>query len=254
MNKNQFEATLKFINNSNSIKKDKLNDETLKSITNDIKNLYEKISDTQFEISKCNSEEELNKIDISSISNDIGLIIQNAILIDETELKKNIEELNQSYRNLEIIYFNKKIDILSNKISKTAIESEQNLKDLTGGTLFSIATVFLGISLTSALVAGVQEIDSHYLILYFMTCLLIPMITIGFAAIFMRKFDKKSIAISILIVIVSILWGMTAFFTYNNKDKNHECQKTVVINQDSNENNQEEINQSQQESENIKKE
>lgn len=254
MNKNQSEALLKFINNSNIIKKDKLNDETLKSITNDIKNLYEKISDTQFEISKCDSEEELNKIDITSISNDIGLIIQNAILIDETELKKNIEELNQSYRNLELVYFNKKIDILSNTINKTAIESEQNLKDLTGGTLFSIATVFLGISLTSALVAGVKEMESHFLILYFMTCLLIPMITIGFAAIFMRKFDKKSIAISIIIAIVSILWGITAFFTYKSYNIDDETkQENVVSTQDSNNVEHEKINQEEQKNEIINK-
>lgn len=255
MSKNQTEVILKFKNNSNIIQNDKLNDETLKSIINDINILYEKINDIQSEIAECDNEESLNKIDISTISNDIGLTIQNAIIIDETDLKKTVEELNLAYRNLEISYFNKKIEILSNTINKTAVETEQNLKDITGGTLFSIASVFLGISLTSALVTGVQEINENFIILYFMTCLLIPTITIGIATLLMRKFDKKSIAISIIIILVSILWGVTAYFTYDTNNNNNECQKeNLVTDQESNEGSQENNNPEQQKVENINKE
>lgn len=147
------------------------------------------------------------------------------------EKHKNIEKLNQSYRSLEIIYFNKKIDILSNTINKTAKNYEENLKDITGGILFSIASVFLGISLTSALVVGVQGINSYFIILYFMTCVLISIITIGIAANFMRKFDIKSIVISIIIILVSILWGITAYLTYDNYDKFNEVKNNATINQ-----------------------
>lgn len=224
MNQNNKDVILKFKNNSN-IKNDKLNDETLKSTIHDIGVIYRKIIILQSRIEKCSNAEELNKIDISSISNDLGLIIQNSILIDEPETKKNIEELNQSYRSLEILYFNKKINMLSNTIDKIANETEQNLKDITGGTLFSIASVFLGISLTSALVAGVQGINNCFVILYFMTCLLISVVTIGIAAIFMRKFDIKSIVILIIIILVSIVWGITAHFTYKNYDEINEVKQ-----------------------------
>ena len=242
MNKNNNDVVLKFKNDLN-IKIDKLNDETLKSTIHDINSVYRKIRIFQSKIAKCDNIDDLNKIDISFISNDLGLIIQNSILIDEPETKKNIEELNQSYRSLEILYFNKKIDILSNTINKTAKNSEENLKDITGGTLFSIASVFLGISLTSALVAGVQGINSYFIILYFMTCVLISVITIGIAAIFMRKFDIKSIVISIIIILVSILWGITAYLTYDNYDKFNEIKNNATINQGLNEENKVNNNQ-----------
>lgn len=237
MNKNNSDIFLRFINNSN-IKNDKLNDETLKSTSNDINIINRKIKTYQRKIMKCDSIEDLNKIEINSVSNDLGLIIQNSMLIEEQELKRNVEESNQLYRSLEIEYFNKKIELLNNEINKTAFDSEQNLKEITGGTLFSIASVFLGISLTSSLVAGVQEINENFIILYFMTCLLVAVITIGTATLFMRKFDAKSIVITTIIVVVSILWGIIACLTYDKYNEiNGDTHKEITnINQNKKEN------------------
>lgn len=235
MKKNDNDIILKFKDYS-KIKIDKLNEETLKSTISDINIVLNKIKMLQSKIIKCKNIDELNNIDIRPISNDLGLIIQNSIVIEDQETKKSIEEINQSYRNLEILYFNKKIDLVNNVINKTAADTEQNLKDITGGTLFSIASVFLGISLTSALVAGVQKINDSFIILYFMTCLLIAVITIGTAAIFMRKFDKKTVVIIIVIVLVSALWGNIAYLTYEKQNSELTQKDNICTKKETNEN------------------
>lgn len=208
------------------INKDKPSIETVTNSTRDLNKIFNKLKGIQKEIKNCNSIEELNnKVNLSNISNDLGMIVQSSIIFDDISFRKNIEEANQLYRETEVLYFDKKIELLNKKINiydktikKTFQESEKSLKEITGGTLFSIASVFLGISLTSSLVSGVQYIKPNFILLYFMTCLLIAVITIGLSAIFMRKGDNKAKVIIRVIVIVSIIWGITAFFSYNNID------------------------------------
>lgn len=221
------------------VSKDKLNNETLESTIKDIVIITKKITETRDEIEQCKTIDQLNKINIDSISSDMSLIVQNSILINDFDTRMSIEELNQTYHSTEILYFNKKIDLLKKDISKTAEESEKNIKDITGGTLFSIASVFLGISLTSSLVTGVLNMNSSFTILYYMTCLLIAVITIGTAAIFMRKYDDKSKTIMIIIVLISIIWGIVAFKTIPESD-NKKCEQVTntqenINNKDQNE-------------------
>lgn len=216
-------------------KSDKLNDATRESINSEVLELKKKISKCRDNIEKCDSIGSFDSIDISTISNEISFIYLNAMSVDEKEFKTDMEELNQEYRSLEILYFDKQINILRDAVNNTAFESEKYIKDLTTGTLFSIASVFLGISLTSALVAGLEYISSNFIILYFITCLLIAVVTIGIAAIFMRKFDDKSRVIVIIIVAVSALWGMTVYYTYENNGNNCNDQNlNEVIYQDLN--------------------
>lgn len=205
-----------------SIKSDKPNLETLKNNNQDLKNITSKLKDFQNRIKDCKSIEELNThVNLPEASNDLSLIMQSSTIINSPDLKKQIEEINQLYRDTEVLYFdkkfemiNEKIDNYDNNIEDTFKKSEENLKDITGGTLFSIASVFLGISLTSALVTGVQHIKEEFIILYFITCLLIAIITIGLSAIFMRKTDKKTYIISTIIILVSLIWIVTAFLSY----------------------------------------
>lgn len=224
MNKISNNITIKF-KDDNKYNKDKLNDETLKSAKNDINKIYRKILGCDKSIAKCTSLEDLKKIDIQTLSDELGMIEQNEVLINLAKI--DIESINQYYRNLEIDYFNKKIELLGKEINSIANDSEQNIKDIAGGTLFSIASVFLGISLTSAIVTAVQKIDSRFIILFFLTCLLISVISIGVAAIFMRKFDEKAKVITSIIVIVSIVWGIAAYYTYSDISSNISNYSTI---------------------------
>lgn len=67
--------------------------------------------------------------------------------------------------------------------------------------------------------SGVGIINENYIILYFITCLLISISTVGISAILIRKFDKKSIAILLIIVFISIAWMFAAKFSYKNSKK-----------------------------------
>lgn len=79
--------------------------------------------------------------------------------------------------------------------------------------------------------------NDSYTILYYMTCLLIAIITIGIASVFMRKVDKKTIVILMIIVIVSTLWGIIAFNTLpkndNSKSNQNDIQQENLIDQES---------------------
>ena len=241
-NKNQY--ILKF-KNENNLLVNKLNEETIKNSIDDIEQISRKLKNLQKRINKCVTINELNNIQtLKELSDDLGLISLNSIIIDDSNIKQNVEETNRLYRETEILFFNKKIDLLNekinnydNKIDESLKKSEENIKDITGGTLFSIASVFLGISLTSALVSGVGHVDENYIILYFITCLLISITTIGISAIFMRKFDKKSIAILLIIASISIVWIFMANFSYKNSVKKMQNYYEVIKKSSYNKNN-----------------
>lgn len=235
-NSNNEKIILKFKSDLD-VKNSIINDETLTSINNDIDNIKEKIIKIKLEINNCKSMQSFDNIDINYISETIGFIRQASIILKDKTYEKSIEELNQLYRSLEILYFDKKIEILKITMDKIVDDSERNMKDLTSGTLFSIASVFLGISLTSALVTGVEYVGSNFILLYFMTCLLITVFSIGLASIFMRKYDDKSIVITVIIAFVSFLWLVTAYYSYNDYDVNdNHCEKkdNIIISQDLN--------------------
>ena len=186
MNKNN-KITINF-KDTPKINKDRPSIETVKNSIRDLNKIFNRLKNIQNKIKSCNSIEDLNeKVNLSSISNDLGMIVQSSIIFDDIGFKKIIEEANQLYRETEVLYFDKKMELLNKKINESFQKSENSLKEITGGTLFSIASVFLGISLTSSLVSGVQYIESNYILLYFITCLLIAVVTIGLSAIFMRK-------------------------------------------------------------------
>ncbi len=203
-----------------------LNNETIKNYNQDLNRIFNKLKNTQAKIKKCSTLDDLTKHDLSNLSNELSLVIQNSIIIENIDLKKRIEEINQSYRDTELLFFNKKIELLNNKIMSTFEKTEANLEHMTSNTLFGITSVFLGISLTSALVIGVQYVGKEFLFLYFMTCLLIAVITIGLTSIFLRKFDNKSQVILVIIFLISFLWLIIGFFSYklyiNNMDDNNE--------------------------------
>ena len=65
---------------------------------------------------------ELNNIQtLKELSDDLGLISLNSIIIDDSNIKQNVEETNRLYRETEILFFNKKIDLLNEKINNGTI-------------------------------------------------------------------------------------------------------------------------------------
>ena len=210
-----------------------LNSITLDSLKKGIEKLQKSIEENNKKIENCETLESLRKIDIQSISAELGVVEQSSSVDTSKAIKEILHMVIQSFRDLEIAYFNKEIDLLKQEINVIATNSENNIKDIAGSTLFSIASVFLGISLTSSIVSGVQKISIEYMFLFLLTCLLIPVITIGVAAIFMRKFDIKSKVMFAIMVSISVLWGIVAFYTYNNCNSNSSkgaIQSSVVDN------------------------
>lgn len=154
----------------------------------------------------------------------------NSTIIDNIDFKRDLEIANKLYRDIELSYFERKIEFLNKKTEENFKDFEESLKEITGNTVFNIASVFLGISLTSALVSGVQFIEKDLIILYFLTCLLIITVTIGVTAIFIRKADKKSYFMLAIIFIVSALW-LCAFFNYNSHPQINEVTKNDLVNE-----------------------
>ena len=199
-----------------------ISSETLRNSFRELDSTAKIIESIKNKIKKCHTIEKLNKINLTNISNKLMNTMQNYIIITDMNYKRRLEEINNLYREVEIEYFNKKIELLSQDMEEKIIQKEQNITDITSNIAFSFISIFLGISLTSALVSGLAYIGKEYLFLYFFTCILIATVTISFAAIFLRKKDEKNIFLIVLIIIISILWFISAYLTYPKENPNQE--------------------------------
>jgi len=140
--------------------------------------------------------------------------------------------LSNKYRQIQSIYIDLKVKILSKKTNileknfndeiKHTIEDTQ---EVANNSLFSIAAIFLGITLVSAMVAGIQYIDKELVILYFLSIGWVAITVLGIASIMIKRFNKKSIAIILIIALYTAGILAIGYNTYKNKEKReNDCQ------------------------------
>lgn len=148
--------------------------------------------------------------ELSSITNELGNLEE--LARDNSSVKTKISRLNSIYRNLQNKFINKEIELANKNIT----ELEETTKEITGNAIFPIASIFLGISLTSAIVAGIDNITNPYItILFLLTGGLIILFTVGISSILLRKVDKKSVCIIIVMVLYISVYVWASFTIYN---------------------------------------
>ena len=82
------------------------------------------------------------------------------------ELDRLILEAHQLYKQIEAQYISIKFDKLNQRLDDKMEETE----NATSSIMFNVISIFLGISITSAMITGIEYIESEFIIFYFLSC------------------------------------------------------------------------------------
>lgn len=168
--------------------------------------------------------------------NDIEMILEQLMdssnNINET-LKKSINKTDIYNRKIQNNFMDLKVRVLfqmannlQNKFDEEIAKQIENTQEVTNNTIFSIAAVFLGITLTSAMVAGIQYITHSHMLLYFLTIGWVAVTIMTLASILIKRFDKKSLWLSVIVVIYTI--GVVGYGVYVEKEDNISEQNLII--------------------------
>lgn len=98
--------------------------------------------------------------DINNYINEINLLESSLTGSKEKELKELLLEVNQLYREIQSKYITLKFDNVNQKLNDKITETENS----TSTIMFNVISIFLGISITSAMITGFNNIDPIFTI------------------------------------------------------------------------------------------
>ena len=176
--------------------------------------------------------------DIQEYLNDINLLESSLTGSKEKELNDLLLEVNQLYRETQSKYITLKFDNVNQKLDDKITETENS----TSTIMFNVISIFLGISITSAMITGFNNIDPIFTIFYFMSCAWIALTILTISSIYLKRLDKKTYIILGLYIIYSIIWiniGLLSYNLYDEKIKNESINTKEVSESKDNENKKE---------------
>ncbi len=118
------------------------------------------------------------------------------------ELDRLILEAHQLYKQIEAQYISIKFDKLNQRLDDKMEETE----NATSSIMFNVISIFLGISITSAMITGIEYIESEFIIFYFLSCAWIALTILTISAIYFKRIDCKTIIITVIYGIFTIIW------------------------------------------------
>lgn len=160
---------------------------------------------------------EINKKIISTIERAFSL--EELFMGNEQtkELNKNIHTALMKYRNIQILLLNRKIELTNNYIEekdKYIDKKIANIDELLSSILFNVISIFLGISIVTSMVAGMEYIESNYILFYFMSCAWIA-ITILVISSYLLKSDTSKVKCILnyylIYTLIYIIIGIVSF-------------------------------------------
>lgn len=170
-------------------------------------------------------------IDLKKIQNYMDSYLEKIIYLEQgingannTELKRLVLEADQKYRQIEAKYITTKFDRLNERLDDKILETENT----TNSIMFNVVSIFLGISITSAMITGIEFISSEFVLFYFLSCAWVALTILTISAIYLKKFDTKTTIILIIYTIFSIVWigvGIISYSLYEPKQDNIESKE-----------------------------
>lgn len=157
--------------------------------------------------------------DINNYITEINLLESSLTGSKEKELNDLLLEVNQLYREIQSKYITLKFDNVNQKLDDKITETENS----TSTIMFNVISIFLGISITSAMITGFNNINPIFTIFYFMSCAWIALTILTISSIYLKRLDKKTYIILGLYIIYSIIWiniGLLSYNLYDEKIKN----------------------------------
>lgn len=105
---------------------------------------------------------------------------------NDKKLKRKLLEASRVYRELQNKYLSKKFDFFNNKLDEAIAKTETNLSSI----VFNVISIFLGISVTSAMISGIEYVHGKLIIFYFFSCAWIALTILCLSSILLKKIDK----------------------------------------------------------------
>lgn len=225
----------------------KINEEyykkTIKEQIIRLSNLKDRI--INFNLDNKNYKNKFSKIEIEM--NDIIDRVNDLMEVMDDIKNKNIRNMiyrlnsycikvQSAFMGLKVNFIQKNMNDLEEKFNKETAQKIEDTEEVSNGHYFNIASVYLGISLVSAMVAGIEFINKDYFLLYFLTIGWIALVVIGFTSILIRRFNKKSVFILAIIAIYTLVLLHFGYKTYDiierrNNLYNCETEKEQLENQ-----------------------
>lgn len=231
MKNNTFKIT--FVDREVEKEAEEINEEYFRKTTT---NLNKSIGQISYKITKFNYDDSDYLKNFENIENEYKDINDNVNdlmeIVDTLEkpLKDKIFKLNSSIRKVQSSYMDLKVGVLSKKVEsledkfnkeiETKIEETQ---EITNNTFFNIASVFLGVSLVSSMVAGIQFLDKDHFLLYYLTIGWVALMVLSLSSILIRRFNLKSFGLILVLGLYSLvvlIFGWKTFDVIKDKNKN----------------------------------
>ena len=149
--------------------------------------------------------------DINNYITEINLLESSLTGSKEKELNDLLLEVNQLYREIQSKYITLKFDNVNQKLDDKITETENS----TSTIMFNVISIFLGISITSAMITGFNNINPIFTIFYFMSCAWIALTILTISSIYLKRLDKKTYIILGLYIVYSIIWINIGLLSYN---------------------------------------
>lgn len=219
-----------------------IRDENKENTIND----YSKKIDILIDEEKQTYEElENNKIDINLVKeklkkyiDTIGAYEETLASIDNSTIKAKLLKANKLFRDIQLSYMDKQfreyngiLDKNFNEYNKKMDETAKETQEHTSSLLFNVISIFLGISITSAMITGFRNVEAEFTIFYFMSCAWMALTIITVAALYLKT-NNNNKPIVVIYIIFSILWILIGIVSYDiykeNNPKENICEETVV--------------------------
>lgn len=72
--------------------------------------------------------------------------------------------------------------------------------------MFNVISIFLGISVTSAMISGIEYVHGKLIIFYFFSCAWIALTILCLLSILLKKIDKQLSIVLIIYILYTIVW------------------------------------------------
>lgn len=160
---------------------------------------------------------------------------------NNTKLDGLMLQANKLYREIQSKYISKKFDNLNQKLDDKINATENSTSEL----MFNIISIFLGITITTSMVAGLEFIEGTFIIFYFLSCAWITLTILMMSSLLLRSSDKKNIIVVVIWFLFTTLWAIIGIKSYDKYDKEvteeNKVSEKDELNESTSKNNEEEI-------------
>lgn len=176
------------------------------------------------------SEKNIHKIEshISKHIEELGIYEEALSDKDNPKINTLLLQANKLYRETQAVYIELKFNYLNKRLDDKINDTEKSTTEL----MFNIISIFLGISITSAMVAGLEFVTRPFIVFYFLSCAWVALTILTISSVLLKRLEKNIVVI-IIWSIYTIIWigvGRVSLDIYNSSiERTNILEKKEII-------------------------